>query len=168
MHRALRARPLRIVCGLIAALALAAPVSASSTAGFKATFTEAFGGPNHSPFSCPPGDSCGSGNVVGLGQVTEVIVFGGPGGPGFDVRTITFADGSALVLDETGSHPSIPGASYYSSSSYGNPFHLDLTDVVDGAASSGAFAGAAGILTGTVNLAGGMAIISLSGAITVP
>ena len=168
MHRALRVRRLVGPAGLLAALTIVAagPALASGSVGISVTLTEPVGGPIHSAFSCPASDACGGGEVLGLGQVSETIVFGGPGGPGFDVRTVTFADGSRLVLDEQGSNPSVPGRSYHSVNSYGNPFHLDLTDVVDGAASTGSFAGASGTLSGSVSLAGGMAIIGLAGTVT--
>ncbi len=154
---------------MLLAAALGAPALASTTLPFKATFAEPIGGPISSPFICPSDESCGSGEVVGLGHVTEAILFRGGCGGTCDLRTITFADGSTLVDEEFGGDHSVPGRSYLQPPiSYGHPFDLTLTDVVDGGLSTGQFAGASGTLSGDVSLAGGMAIISLQGSVTLP
>jgi hypothetical protein len=60
----------------------------------------------------------------------------------------------------------VPGQSYHEPpQSFGNPFSVIITDTVDGADSTGMFAGASGTLSGQVKVAGGMAIITLSGPI---
>jgi hypothetical protein len=154
------------IAPLLAVLVLAAPVAASSTLNFSAKFHEPVGGPNHSPFVCPPGTSCGSGEVIGLGQAEDVILFGGACGGACDLRTTTFGDGSTMVADEFATFAGVPGKSYNQPpTSYGHPFDVTVVDVIDGASSTGTFAGASGTLTGEVSVAGGMAIITLAGQI---
>ena len=152
-----------LAVAFVVALASAGLASASTTIAWNATFPETFGGPINSPFSCAPGTSCGSGEVTGLGQAQDVIVFGACG-PGCDVRTLTFADGSTIVMDESASNPQTPGDSQPNQHSYGNPFSLDLSDAI--VAGTGRFAGASGTASGEVKLAGGTAIINLSGTVT--
>ena len=154
-----------LAVAFVVALASAGVAGASTTVTWKATFPETFGGPINSPFSCAPGTSCGSGEVTGLGQAQDVIVFGACG-PGCDVRTLTFADGSTIVMDETASNFQTPGNSDNAptQTSYGHPFSLDLSDTIVGG--TGRFAGASGSASGQVKLAGGTAIINLSGTVT--
>ena len=154
----------RFLALVVAAISFAAVCSAvagaSTTVGWSATFPEQFGGPNHSPFSCAPGTSCGSGEVTGLGQAQDVIVFGACG-PNCDVRTLTFGDGSTIVMDESDSNFRTPGNSQPSPpTSYGNPASIDLSDTIVGG--TGRFAGASGSASGQVKIAGGTAIINLS------
>ena len=166
MHRRL---PLLVLFAVAAAIVGVGLATASTSVAWKATFSENFGGRNHSPFVCPADTNCSGGQVVGLGQAQEVIVFGGGCGGTCDRRTLTFADGSTIVMDETdvpdsartpgksGNAPGQPG-------SYGNPFRLDRTDVVvDG---TGRFAGASGSATCQVKVAGGVATINLTGTVT--
>jgi hypothetical protein len=152
-----------VATAFIVALASAGLASASTTVAWKATFPELSGGPNHSPFNCAPGTSCGSGEVTGLGQAQDVIVFGACGS-GCDVRTLTFADGSTIVMDETASNFQTPGNSQPNPNSFGNPFSLDLSDTIVGG--TGRFAGASGTASGQVKVAGAGAIINLSGTVT--
>jgi len=152
-----------LAVAFVVALASAGLASASTTIAWNATFPETFGGPINSPFSCAPGTSCGSGEVTGLGQARDVIVFGACGA-GCDVRTLTFADGSTIVMDESASNFQTPGDSQPNRHSYGNPFSLDLSDAI--VAGTGRFAGASGTASGEVKLAGGTAIINLSGTVT--
>jgi hypothetical protein len=153
-----------VVTAFVVGLASAGAAGASTTVAWKATFPEQFGGPNHSPFTCAPGTSCGSGEVTGLGQAQDVIVFGGGCGGACDVRTLTFADGSTIVVEETASNFQTPGNSQPNPNSYGNPFSLDLSDTIVGG--TGRFAGASGSASGHVKVAGGTAIINLSGTVT--
>jgi hypothetical protein len=157
---------LAIFPALLVALTLATQAAASTSVNFSATLHEPLGGPVNSPFSCPSNEGCGSGEVVDLGQVSEKIVFNACGFR-CDLRTLTFADGSRLVNQERPSDFDVPGQSYREpSTSFGNPFTVTITDTVDGALSTGMFAGASGTLTGNVSVAGAMAIITLSGPIT--
>lgn len=154
-----------LATAFVVALSGAGLASASASVDWKATFPEQFGGPNHSPFSCVTGDSCGSGEVNGLGQAQDVIVFGGGCGGACDVRTLTFADGSTIVMEETDSNPQTPGNSTEAQpvNSYGSPITFDLTDTIVGG--TGRFAGASGTAGGQLKIAGGTAIISLSGTV---
>ena len=155
-----------LAVAFIVALAGAGLASASTTVAWKATFPETFGGPNHSPFSCAPGTSCGSGEVTGLGQAQDVIAFDACG-PNCSVRTLTFADGSTIVLHESFSNFRTPGNSGDAPGQavgYGNPFMLDLTDTIVGG--TGRFVHASGSASGQVKVAGGTAIITLSGTVT--
>jgi hypothetical protein len=153
-------RLLVLVATATVALTVAGLAGASTTVTWRATFPETFGGPINSPFSCAPGTSCGSGEVTGLGQAQDVIVFNGCGG-GCDVRTLTFADGSTIVMHETGSNPQEFNSN---PNSYGNPFRLDLSDTIVGG--TGRFKGATGTATGEVRVQGGVALITLSGTVT--
>jgi hypothetical protein len=154
-----------LAVAFVVALASAGGAGASTAVAWKATFPEQAGGPINSPFNCAPGTSCGSGEVTGLGQAQDVIVFGGGCGGTCDVRTLTFADGSTIVMDETESNFQTPGNSQPSPpNSYGNPFRLDLSDTIVGG--TGRFAGASGSASGQVKVAGGTAIITLSGTVT--
>jgi hypothetical protein len=156
-----------LVVAFVVALVGAGVAGASTTVAWKATFAEPFGGKNQSPFTCArtPGQSCGSGQVVPLGQVQEVILFGAGCGGSCDVRTLTFADGSTIVMDETELGFQFPGNSQPSPpTSYGNPVTITLSDTIVGG--TGRFAGASGSGSGHVLVAGGVAIITLSGTVT--
>jgi hypothetical protein len=77
-------------------------------------------------------------------------------GGGCDIRTLSFADGSTLVMDEVGSNFQAFGQ---------GAFTLDLTDVIVGG--TGRFAGASGSATGNVTaVLAGAAVIRLSGTVT--
>ena len=137
--------------------------AADTTQFVSMTFAE----PIHPSLSCPgfPDVSCGMGQVIPLGQATEIVVFGAGCAGTCDRRTITLADGT-IVSDETASDGRChqvcrPG-----------PLELGggtLTDVVIGGA--GAYAGATGTMTGTVSLEGsnarpaGTSTVKLSGTI---
>jgi hypothetical protein len=173
--RSRRMRLRRIAAALVVTTAvLAAPAAAASTLDINATFPEHFGGPRNSPFTCPPSSFptlCASGELVGVGHADELIEFGACGA-GCDVRTITLEDGSSLVLRETNVVPfagETPGSSGDAPGhlvSYGNPFMNVRTDVVAGG--TGRFAGASGGLTMNVVVAGGIAVVSIAGTITLP
>jgi hypothetical protein len=152
----------------VASALFATPAMAQSSLNFKATFQETLGGFVSSGFACPPGESCGTGEVLGLGRVTENVLFGGCGVAPLpcDVRTITFADGSTLVTEEHAIFQ-IPGQSYRQPNvAFGHPFSGLLADTVDPSLSTDRFAGATGTLAGDVNVGGGGAVVDLSGTIT--
>jgi hypothetical protein len=151
----------RRFCGLltiafVVALASAGLAGATTTATWSATFHELVQGPSGVE-RCAPGTSCGSGEVVGLGQALDVVAFGAGCGGDCDVRTLEFQDGSRLVMDEQ--------ASNFQGFGQGM-FTLDLTDVIVGG--TGRFAEASGSATGGVIVAfrGGAAVITLSGTVT--
>lgn len=112
--------------------------------------------------TCP-----GTGVVQGFGQVTSSIVFSfSPTVP--PVRTLTFADGSTLLLAEDifisfrtpGSSADAPGAQV----SFGNPFFFEISWVVVGG--TGTFEGASGSGTQIVQGAGDNTNIKMIGTLT--
>ena len=144
----------------------AGPAGASTTVAWSATLAEPIGGPLQSPFECPPDSGCasGSGEVIGLGQAQDLVVFFACGSL-CDVRTLTFAEGSTIVMHEVFSNKRNPGNSaQFNGHSYGNPFSGELSDTIVGG--TGRFAGATGTATGLVKVAGGIATVSVSGTVT--
>jgi hypothetical protein len=81
-----------------AAFTLAAPAMAETTIRYEATYVEPVGGPNQSPFSCPPGTSCGSASISGIGHASYQVVTFNACGFGCPFRTVTFDDGSTLLI----------------------------------------------------------------------
>jgi hypothetical protein len=148
----------------------AGPAGASTTVAWSATLAEPIGGPLHWPFECGPYSACtgGSGEVIGLGHVEDLVVFGVACGGACDRRTLTFADGSTIVMNEVFSNERTPGNSSHptprSRAKYGNPLSGDLNDTIVGG--TGRFAGATGIASGTVHVAGATATSRLSGIVT--
>ena len=133
---------------LVMMLVLAAPAAASTTQPFHATFVEVGG--------ITETGSCGSATISGLGHVAyQCVVFNGCG-PNCELRTITFDDGSTLVIQE-----SIVGVIAHGQSA--GLFEITLT--IDGTSSTGRFAGATGGGTGVVILPP-LAVITASGTIT--
>jgi hypothetical protein len=129
-------------------LVLAASATASTTQPFQATFVEVGG--------VIETGSCGSATISQLGHVAyECVVFNGCG-PNCELRTITFDDGSTLVIQE-----SIVGVIQHGQSAG----LLEITLTIDGASSTGRFAGATGGGTGVVILAP-YGVVSASGTIT--
>jgi hypothetical protein len=137
-------------------LVVAAPATAS-TQTYHATFVEiGSGGP-------PAGISCGSATISELGHVANQCILFNACGPNCHVRTITFDDGSTLVIHESIVGMISPGKS--SAAGVHAPLFLEITQtIVDG---TGRFAGATGAGTGTVNTVAGSVIIA-SGTITLP
>lgn len=162
----------RLVIGVpTALLLLATPSLADTVLDFHATFVEPFGGPVNTPFECPPGTSCGTANLGLLGHGSSVVAFGACG-PTCSIRTITLADGSQLVIFEYGDMAGFvsPGNSgehgYTAFGLPGNPQFLAITLTIMGG--NGVFEGATGTATGTVKVAGGIGIITVSGTIILP
>jgi hypothetical protein len=159
---------------LTTALTLAPPAGASTTVTYQATYVEPYGGPQQSPFSCDAGTTCGSASISSFGHSEVQVGVFNACGVGCHIRTVTFADGSTLVLrtvDQPGPFAfTSPGGSgshgYNSAGLPGNPNFLDITETVIGG--TGTFAGATGEGTGTVKVAGGVAIGKTTGTITLP
>jgi hypothetical protein len=161
--------------GCVAAFLVAIPALAASTLPYEATYVEPVGGPNQSPFSCAPGTSCGSASISGIGHSDNQVVQFNACGFGCHIRTVTFGDGSTLVIriedqpsgfaftspGNSGDHGYIgfPGLA-------GNPQFLDINETIIGG--TGALAGATGSGSGSVSLHGGVAIGKTSGTITLP
>jgi hypothetical protein len=163
------------LAAVAAALVAAVPATAEMTVAYQATYVEPVGGANQSPFSCPPGTSCGSASISGIGHSDNQVVNFNACGFGCHHRTVTFDDGSTLVIrvedqpsgfaftspGNSGSHGyiGVPGLA-------GNPQFLDIKETIIGG--TGRLAGASGSGTGTVELHGGVAIGKTSGTITLP
>jgi hypothetical protein len=145
------------IAALVALLALAAPATAATTTSYHATFVEiGSGGP-------PAGIACGSATISELGHVADQCVLFNACGPNCHVRTITFDDGSTLVIHESIVGTVSPGSS--SAAGAHAPVFLKITQTV--VSGTGRFAGATGSGTGTVNTVAGSVIIA-SGTITLP
>ncbi len=153
-----------------ALLAMAAPISAATDITFHATFVEPVGGPNNSPFECPAGTSCGTANVSQLGHGSSIVYFFACG-VGCQVRVVTLPDGQ-IVMNEYGDLAGFtsPGNSgdhgYNGFGQPGNPQFLDVTQTIVGG--NGRYANASGSGAGTVKIAGGVAIITMTGTISLP
>jgi hypothetical protein len=155
-----------------AALVVAAQASAA-TMSYEATYVEP--APINTGFACAPGTSCGTASISGLGHSDNQVVQFNACGFGCHIRTVTFDDGSTLVI-RTEDQPSgfaftSPGNS--GSHGYigfpgqpGNPQFLEIAETIIGG--TGQFAGVTGSGAGRVALHGGMAIGKTSGTITLP
>ena len=139
---------------LTVGLVVTASASASATQ-YHATFVEVGG--------AIPGGSCGSATISGAGHVAHQCVYFGTCGQNCDLRTITFDDGSTLVMHESVVGAVVPGNSFNAGAN--TPLFLEITQtIVDG---TGRFAGATGGGTGRINTAA-EAVITSSGTITLP
>ena len=147
---------------LLLSPAFASQAMAATTTPVSMTLVEAVVPDTNSGCFVPEHRLCGHGQVIPYGQVTETIVFGGGCGGICDLRTITLAGGS-ITLEETLSNVICRGGCQPNPSF---PFSGTLTDVVAGG--TGQFSGASGNLSGSVTTAGKVAVIKLSGAITLP
>jgi hypothetical protein len=162
-------RLLLALAGCVAvAILLVVPAGASTTLSYEATYVEHFG-------SCAPGTSCGSASISQLGHSDDQVVVFNACGFGCHIRTVTFDDGSTLLLriedqpsgfaftspGNSGTHGAIcfPGVS-------GNPQFLDIKETIIGG--TGRLARATGSGTGTVTLHGCTAIGKTSGTLTLP
>ena len=144
------------------------PAAAATTFSYEATYVEHFG-------DCAPGTSCGSASISQLGHSASQVVVFNACGFGCHIRTVTFDDGSTLVIriedqpsgfaftspGNSGTHGAIcfPGVS-------GNPQFLDIKETIIGG--TGALAGATGGGSGSVTLHGCTAIGKTSGTMTLP
>jgi len=139
---------------LTVALLVTASASAS-TRSYSATFVELRG--------ADPGVSCGSATVSGAGHVAYQCVEFGKCGPNCNLRTITFDDGSTLIMHESVVGAEVPGSSFAAGTN--TPLFLEITQtIVDG---TGRFTNATGSGSGRINTAAD-AIIHASGTITLP
>jgi hypothetical protein len=135
-------------------LAVTASASASAT-HYHATFVEVGG--------AIPGGSCGSATISGAGHVAYQCVAFNACGPNCDLRTITFSDGSTLVMQESVVGAVVPGSSFAAGAN--TPLFLQITQTIVGG--TGKFEGAGGGGTGRINTAAD-AVITTSGTITLP
>ena len=138
-------------------LFLVTPALAGTDVGYQATFIEIGG-------LLPGGvGSCGSATISQLGHVAHQCVFFNACGTNCEERTITFSDGSALVIHESIVGVISPGNS--GAAGQNAPQFLQITQTIVGG--TGRFAGVTGSGTGIVNLAANAVIIA-SGTITFP
>jgi hypothetical protein len=151
-----------------AACVLASSAASATTFSYEATYVEHFG-------ECAPGTTCGSASFSQFGHSDNQVAVFNACGFGCHIRTVTFDDGSTLVIriedqpsgfaftspGNSGDHGAIcfPGLS-------GNPQFLDINETIVGG--TGRFAGATGSGSGTVTLHGCTAIGKTSGTITLP
>lgn len=147
---------LTLVIGAVALLFLATPVLAETDVRYQATFVEIGG-------VVPGVQSCGSATISQLGHVAFQCVLFDKCGPNCEERTITFSDGSALVIHESIVGVISPGNSVAAAEHA--PQFLQITQTIVGG--TGRFQGATGSGTGIVNLAANAVIIA-SGTITLP
>jgi len=111
------------------ARALAAPATAS-TQQYHATFVEIG--------DAIPGGSCGSATISEIGHVAYQCVAFNACGPNCELRTITFDDGSTLVMHESIVGVISPGNS--AAAGTNAPMFLEITQTIVGG--TGRFAGA--------------------------
>jgi hypothetical protein len=158
---------LALVVGAVVLMA-AVPASATTTFAYEATYVEPFGG-------CAPGTSCGSASISHLGHTENQVVQFNACGFGCHIRTVTFDDGSTLVIrvedQPSGFAFSSPGNSGNNGlicfpGLSGNPQFLDIEETIIGG--TGSLAGATGSGSGTVTLHACIAIGKTSGTITLP
>ena len=151
-------RKLAMLAVLALTLGLVVTASASAaTTRYQATFVEVGG-------AIPDGSgSCGSATISGAGHVARQCVYFNQCGPNCDLRTITFDDGSELVMHESVVAAAWPGNSLAAGENA--PLVLLITQTIVGG--TGRFAGATGSGTGRITTAAD-AIITSSGTITLP
>ena len=130
----------------LAVFALAAPAAAESQK-YHATLVEIGG-------DTGTGSSCGSGTISGFGHVANQCIEFDACGVNCHERTLTFSDGSALLIVE-----SVVGVITHGDSTG----FLEITQTIAGG--TGRFEGATGGGSGVVNL-NSAAVIIASGTIT--
>ena len=149
-------RKLSVLAVLALTLGLVVTASASaSTTRYQATFVEVGG--------AIVGGSCGSATISGAGHVANQCVEFNKCGPNCDLRTITFDDGSKLVMQESVVNAAWPGNSLAAGENA--PLVLLITQTIVGG--TGRFAGATGSGTGRITTAAD-AVVTSSGTITLP
>jgi hypothetical protein len=161
---------------LVSGLAFTSGVVAATTQ-LNGQFTVHFGrGVGTSNAPCPADTFCGTGRLVGFGQATETVEFTSfepiEGTSCFAItfiETIELANGSGtLVLPSEGTFCS-PGSSADAPvppQDFGHPATITASFTVDGASSTGIFAGASGSGTKSASFAGDVATLTLSGSVT--
>jgi hypothetical protein len=150
--------PLAAITTLLIA---AAPAAAQTAVKYRVTFVENAGG----QASCPPGTSCGTANIAGVGHLTTQMIVFNACGPNCHLRTITFEDGSTILVRESIVNIISPGNS--ASAGANAPIFFEISQTI--VSGTGAFEGVTGSGTGRVNTnADGGSIITASGTITFP
>ena len=138
---------LSILASIALMLLVSAAPAAAETTKYHATFVEIGG-------DTGTGQSCGSGTISGIGHVGNQCVQFDACGINCHERTITFDDGSSLLIVE-----SVVGVVTHGNSAG----FLEITQTIAGG--TGRFEGATGNGSGVVNL-NSAAVIIASGTIT--
>jgi hypothetical protein len=165
--RRIEMRPFIVLLFVVIASTLTVSQASASTTRFVSmTFAE----PIHPSTSCLgfPDVSCGTGEVIPLGQATETVVFGAGCGGTCDLRTISLRGGS-LIAEETLGDGKCPAAPV---DCRPGPLEVGSATVTDTLiAGTGTYTGATGTLSGTIRLEGsnvrpaGTSTVKLSGTI---
>lgn len=162
-----------LMLAVVAAALVVAAQATAATVSYEATYVEP--APINTGFACAPGTSCGTASISGLGHSDNQVVQFNACGFGCHIRTVTFDDGSMLVIQINDQPSGFAFTSPGNSGSHGyigfpgqpgNPQFLEITETILGG--TGRFAGATGSGSGRVALHGGMAIGKTSGTITLP
>lgn len=177
----LRSRTLLAVGLAAAGAALALPGAASAaTTSYSGTLLVhqplSFFRNGQPPFPCSGPGICGAGTLQGLGAVQITIddeeITPIPNTSCFDDQrseTIDVLDGSGTIALDSSGTVCAPGSSLdapTSDTSFGHPFFFSLTSTVDGADSTGAYAGASGSGSEQFQFAGATGVWMLTGTIT--
>jgi hypothetical protein len=126
-------------------------------------------------FPCSGPGICGAGTLQGLGAVQITIddeqftpISGTDCFSDQRSETINVLDGSGTIALDSSGTVCPPGASQSAPhpNSFGNPFFFELTSTVDGADSTGVYAGATGSGTENFQFAGATGVWRLSGTVT--
>jgi hypothetical protein len=151
------------------------PAQASSTSSLTGSFAIFWPLPADQPRNpgCDPGTLCGAGSLAAFGPATITIdddsfTDASPCLLVDRTEAVHLLDGSGdLVLESTGT-VCFPGRSGGAARgpAYGNPSMWSLSGAVDGAASTGRFAGASGSFHEDFSFAGAVGRWRLSGAVT--
>jgi hypothetical protein len=168
-------RKLVVLTVLVCGLAVTSAVGAATQ--LNGQFTVHFGrGVGTSNAPCLPDTFCGTGTLIGVGKATDTLEFTSfepiEGTSCFAitfVETIELANGSGtLVLPSEGTFcfPGNSGNAPVPPQDYGHPATITASFTVDGASSTGIFAGASGSGTKSASIAGDVATIGLSGSVT--
>jgi hypothetical protein len=167
----------KLVALTVLAFGFAITSGATAATALTGQFTVHFGrGVGTSNAPCAPDTFCGAGTLVGFGQATDTVEFTSfepiEGTACFEttfIETVELANGTGtLVLASEGTFctPGASGDAPTSPQGYGHPATLTATFTVDGASSTGIFAGASGSGTKSGRFAGDVAAIKLAGAVT--
>jgi hypothetical protein len=163
------------VLGALLLVTGAPPARADSTSSLSGSFAIYWPLPADQPRSpgCDPTTLCGAGSLTAFGPATvtvedDAFADGSPCLLVDRVETIHLLDGSGdLVLMSTGT-VCFPGRSQGEARgpAYGNPSQWSLDGTVDGADSTGLFAGASGAFHEDFSFSGAVGRWRLSGAVT--
>jgi hypothetical protein len=163
--------------GVLLLVAGAPQAQAASVSSLGGTFTVYWPLPAGQPRSpgCDPTTLCGAGSLAAFGPATITVeddsfTDGSPCLLVDRVETVHLLDGTGdLVLTSAGT-VCFPGRSQGAprGPAYGNPSQWSLDGTVDGAASTGRFAGAIGTFHEDFSFAGAVGRWRLSGSVTTP